>query len=250
MGHTEVSESRATALPQGLDRQANGQQVEIDGDFGLNGDGDRRAKSSSPLSQFDEDAKDQQQDDDGDQDMHLDLDMDMDMDMDDGDDDEILPDQTDRISESTIQPRVEEDDDDADERQSSVTSSTIPLTSLDDSPNHRQRGGAGQPSTQHGAVPRTLGIFSSSNLNLVDIAQGALGDSSTLASIVEAASALTREPASPQTRADDGSDILDDGSDLTETDGEDEEEDDEDEEDDDLEEEERGREEEEHERGA
>jgi hypothetical protein len=50
------------------------------------------------------------------------------------------------------------EDDDADERQSSVTSSTIPLTSLDDSPNNRQRGPDAPTSGLHAAVPKTLGV--------------------------------------------------------------------------------------------
>lgn len=53
------------------------------------------------------------------------------------------------------------EDDDADERQSSVTSSTIPLTSLDDSPNNRQRGPDAPTSSLQAAVPKTLGVATS-----------------------------------------------------------------------------------------
>lgn len=160
--------------------------------------GDPRAKSSSPLSQYDEDAKDQQEEDDDD-----DADMDIEMEID--EDDEIPADQ---ISESTVQPRATpskkssnpsgapdqeddneglEDPDEDDERQSSVTSSTIPLTSLDDSPNNRRRLGQGHPAVPHSVVPATLGVSSStSHPTKSDIIDTAPAESSTLPSFVGA----------------------------------------------------------------
>lgn len=216
--------------------------------------GDRRAKSSSPLSQYDEDAKDRDEEEDAD------MDIDMDMDLEDRDE-EVLADQTDRISESTVQPQAtpsksasnpsglpaEDDDeeldelDEDDERQSSVTSSTIPLTSLDDSPNHRQRLGQGRTTTSHGAVPRTLGVSEPSVVpSRADMIETALGESSTLSSIVEAADALSREQEEESQQTDElsNSDLTDD---LSDDSGIDQEEEEEEEEDDEPEDEEQGR---------
>ncbi|KAJ9124284.1 hypothetical protein QFC22_001084 [Naganishia vaughanmartiniae] len=239
----------------------------------------RWAKSSSPLSQYDEDARgertveiDSEQEeeevvdlgepkeyrlDDEDEDMEIDMDDwisedNMDIIEDDDEDDEqhnqtheITPDgPVDRDSESTVQlrlspshqsmqsggdhtPRNHEkmdqydvssdhedgdenvyDDDDADERHSSVTSSTIPLTSLDDSPNQRHGISANRTASER---HQPLGTSSSSE---VLHKQTHIGDnlveSSTLSSLTE-----TREVA-PRT-----SDVLshhdDDLTDLSES---------------------------------
>jgi hypothetical protein len=199
--------------------------------------GDRRAKSSSPLSQYDEDAKDQQQEDDDADDMDIEMEID--------DEDDEIP--ADQISESTVQPRAtpsknnsnpsgapDQDDDDEDlddldeddERQSSVTSSTIPLTSLDDSPNNRHRLGQGRSTVPHGAVPATLGASDRSTLpSKADIIETALGESSTLSSIVEATQRFSRDDilAGDSDLSDDLSD--DSGSAGEEEDGEEEEDD-------------------------
>jgi hypothetical protein len=253
---TETGGSTHTQKPQRFDYPGNGETPEMNAGSGHADGGDRRAKSSSPLSQYDEDAKDRDEEEDAD------MDMDMDMDMEAGDED-VLADQTDRISESTVQPQatpsksasnpsglpVEDYDeelldelDEDDERQSSVTSSTIPLTSLDESPNHRQRLGQSHTTTSHGAVPRTLGVSESSAVpTRADIIETALGESSTLSSIVEAADALSREQEVESQHDDDelsNSDLTDAFSDDTGVDQEDEEE----EEGDELEDEEHGRE--------
>lgn len=195
---TETAGSEPLSVPPHLNHSKNGKPTNMDAGPGQAEGGDRRAKSSSPLSQYDEDAKDQQQEDDDADDMDIEMEID--------DEDDEMP--VDQISESTVQPRAtpsknnsnpsgapDEDDDDEDldeldeddERQSSVTSSTIPLTSLDDSPNNRHRLGQGRSTVPHGAVPATLGVSDRSNLpSKADIIGTALGESSTLSSIVEA----------------------------------------------------------------
>lgn len=250
----ETAGSAPTSAPQSLNYPPNGEHPEMNADSSHAEGGDRRAKSSSPLSQYDEDAKDRDEEEDAD------MDIDMDMDLEDRDE-EVLADQTDRISESTVQPQAtpsksasnpsglpaEDDDeeldelDEDDERQSSVTSSTIPLTSLDDSPNHRQRLGQGRTTTSHGAVPRTLGVSEPSVVpSRADMIETALGESSTLSSIVEAADALSREQEEESQQTDElsNSDLTDD---LSDDSGIDQEEEEEEEEDDEPEDEEQGR---------
>lgn len=199
---------------------------------------DRGAKSSSPLSQFEVEEEPGEVSD-----------MDMDEDDNDYENDEAgrQADQTDRISDSTVQPRRSpeqaptrtmvdasehdaehgiEDDDDADERQSSVTSSTIPLTSLDDSPNHRYHGPEAPTSTSHTAVPKTLGVPTSSNsASHSDPKLSVLAESSTLSSVTDPSKPSNGAENLPHSRDDDGSDLTSDDEDLdiSEDDGDDEE---------------------------
>lgn len=213
---------------------------------------DRGAKSSSPLSQFEFDEGTRGLGPNNDS---IDIDSDMEMDDEDDNQDEAddsgkQADQTDRISDSTVQPQRSpgqdsnqdlggalahgipneaEDDDDADERQSSVTSSTIPLTSLDDSPNHRYRGAHATTANSHSAVPKTLGASAfSTTATLSDPKESIIAESSTLSSIAEAAKPSHGGGEVPrQSRDDDGSDLTsdddDDDDDLDISDDDDEE---------------------------
>lgn len=208
---------------------------------------DRGAKSSSPLSQFefDEGTRDPGPNNDS---MDIDSDMEMDDEEDNQDEADDLvrqADQTDRISDATVQPQRSpgqdsnqdsggvlahgtqneaEDDDDADERQSSVTSSTIPLTSLDDSPNHRNRGANATTATLHSAVPKTLGVSAFSiTATLSDPKESTIAESGTLSSITEATKpSHGGGETSRHSRDDDGSDLTSDDDDLDISDDDDE----------------------------
>lgn len=242
----EAVTTTSVIIPTQLEND-NAPQIDVDSE--TEGKRERWAKSSSPLSQYDDGAKGERSGqvasdeedaegyperqpygEDEDEDMDMDTDEDFngkrfdDMDIVEDEEDEEQDNQNqerpaDRVSESTAQPhhtpssqrnhspddytprhdkRMEryiagsdhEDgdennyDDDADERHSSVTSSTIPLTSLDDSPNQR-----------HGATERRADderhhhLVTSSSSEVLQ-RQSHLGnnivESSTLSSLSEA----------------------------------------------------------------
>lgn len=238
----------------------------------------RWAKSSSPLSQYDEDARGErraeinsdEEDTQGGLEHHIDTDEDeegedMDMDVDDDsvayepDDMDIIEDDADegeeqhnqenkleesadRGSESTVQPHLtpsrqrsnspgehtpkndgrmeqvdvnsDDDegdeniyDDDADERHSSVTSSTIPLTSLDDSPNQRHR--ITENHTENERQPHLLASSSSEVLHRQSHIGDNLVESSTLSSLPEGREAPPKGNAVAPLHDDDLTDLSD-----------------------------------------
>ncbi|KAJ9109862.1 hypothetical protein QFC19_001841 [Naganishia cerealis] len=222
---------------------------------------ERRAKSSSPLSQFDEDARAEREQLGSDFDElgyvgEVYEDMSIDDDEDEGEAQEELADQ---VSETTIQPPATpsqpglrfagndrsgdinrgmdedergpgkndinheneleyDDDDDADERQSSVTSSTIPLTSLDDSPNQRQRAADDHVETERHSSAFHLEATSSSEA--VGNIAGPLAESGTLSSIAEAGGTPLDTETGSMPHDDDGSDLTEDDVDDDEEDEE------------------------------